>query len=50
VPSKLATTKTSITIGWTEPSSNGCPITGFEIFRDTGNNDALTVEVDKTTI
>jgi hypothetical protein len=43
---KVSTSKTSITIEWTEPQDNGCPVTGFEIFRDTGNNDALTVSVD----
>ena len=45
-PFKVATTRSSITIGWNEPDHNGCPIQGFSIFRDTGNNDALTVEVD----
>jgi hypothetical protein len=42
-PYKISTTTTSITIGWFEPTSNGCPITGFEIYRDTGNSDGITV-------
>ena len=45
-PFKIATTKTSITIGWNEPNNNGCPITGFNILRDTGNNDNLSITVD----
>jgi hypothetical protein len=46
----VATTTTSITIGWVEPEENGCPITGFSILRDTGSNDALTVTVDSETV
>lgn len=42
-PYYISSTKTSIEIGWTEPTDNGCEITGFEIYRDTGNNDAITV-------
>jgi len=49
-PTKISTTTTSITIGWTEPSSNGCPITGFSIYRDTGSNDPLTVNVDAASV
>ena len=45
-PFKIETTITSIKIGWTEPESQGCSITGFTIYRDTGSNDALTVNVD----
>jgi len=45
-PEKIATTKTSITIKFKEPLSNGCPLTGFDIFRDNGVNDDLTVSVD----
>lgn len=43
IPTKVTTTTSSVTISWTEPVSNGCPINGFEIYRDTGNNDALVV-------
>lgn len=49
-PHKVATTRTSITIGWPEPLSNGCPITGFSILRDTASNDALSVTVDPETV
>ena len=49
-PYKISTTQASITIGWSEPSANGCPLTGFAIFRDTGNNDALTVQVDPSNV
>ena len=43
---KVSTTSSSITIKWQEPEANGCPIQGFSILRDTGNNDDLTVTVD----
>jgi hypothetical protein len=43
---KVGTTLTSITIRWSEPVPNGCPIQGFSILRDTGNNDDLSVTVD----
>lgn len=49
-PTKLSTTKTSIHIGWIEPTSNGCSITGFDIFRDTGNSDSITVLVDAASV
>ena len=42
-PIKTGTTTSSIAISWNEPNPNGCPITGFAIYRDTGNNDPLTV-------
>jgi hypothetical protein len=49
-PFKIGTTKTSISIEWTEPDSNGCPILGFEIYRDTGNSDSLSIIVDPLAI
>lgn len=49
-PYKVATTKESITIGWTEPHYNGCPITGFNIFRDTASNDDLSISVDPSSV
>jgi hypothetical protein len=33
-------------IGWYEPEPNGCPIISYNIFRDTGNSDALSISVD----
>jgi hypothetical protein len=42
----LATTKSSITLGWNEPISNGCPVTGFEILRNSGANDAVEISVE----
>jgi len=36
-----------ITIGWTEPLSNGgCPITGYSVYRDDGNEGAVNIEVN----
>jgi hypothetical protein len=49
-PFKIDTTKTTITVGWTEPDSNGCPLLGFELYRDTGNNDAISVIIDPSII
>jgi len=46
VPLKVSTTKTSVLISWTEPDGNGCPATGFQILRNNGANDAITVTVD----
>ena len=45
-PYKVATSKTTITIAWSEPDGNGCPVIGFELYRDTGNSDAISVLVD----
>lgn len=49
-PTKVTTTTTSITIAWTQPNTNGCPLNGFEIYRDTGNNDNLSINVDPSNI
>lgn len=45
-PRMTSTTKTSIAISWEEPDSNGCPVTGFTILRNSGAGDAVTIEVD----
>lgn len=45
-PTKVKTTSSAITISWAEPQQNACAVTGFSIFRNTGNNDALSVTVD----
>jgi len=49
-PYKVGTTKSTITIAWYEPDNNGCPILGFELYRDTGNSDALSVIIDSNII
>lgn len=49
-PYKVGTTKSTITIVWYEPDNNGCPILGFELYRDTGNSDALSVIIDSSII
>jgi len=37
-PSKLSTTKSSITVNWNEPSDNGgCSILGYSVHIDDGN-------------
>ena len=45
-PKVAGSTKTSLTIEWEEPQSNGCPVTGFEIFRNSGEGDAIAISVD----
>jgi hypothetical protein len=42
----METTKTSVKVGWEEPDSNGCPLLGFELYRDTGNNDAMSIIIN----
>lgn len=49
-PYRVSSTKTSIEIGWYEPESNGCSITGFAIYRDTGNNDDIVINVDASDV
>ena len=46
LPFKIDTTKTTITIGWDEPNSQGCPLTGFSILRDGGVRDDIVIEVE----
>lgn len=46
-PYRIDSTTTSITLGWHEPlDDGGCPITGYAVFRDEGNEGATTVEVN----
>lgn len=47
-PYKVATTVSSITLGWNEPANDGgCPITGFAVFRDDGAGGNVTTEVNQ---
>ena len=45
-PRMTSTSKTSIAIAWEEPASNGCPVTGFSILRNSGADDAVSIVVD----
>lgn len=48
-PYKINATKTTITLGWTVPVSEGCPLESYSIFRDNGLLDlteAIDIEVD----
>lgn len=49
-PFKIETTISSIKIGWTEPNDNGCPITTYKIFWDTGAGDLITQPVDEAIV
>ncbi len=45
-PTYVTSTETSLTVEWQAPrNSNGCPITKYQLFRDTGNDDSPTVQV-----
>ena len=50
VPTKISTSKTSITIGWSAPDSNGCPIQSYSIYMDDGSGGSITNEVDPTNV
>jgi hypothetical protein len=40
-------TTNNIWIGWQEPSDNGgCPITGYEIYRDDANGSEVNIQVN----
>lgn len=46
-PEYVHSTETSLTIEWQAPKlTNGCPINKYQLFRDTGNDDAITFQVD----
>jgi len=45
-PTYASSSSTSLTINWSPPVElNGCPISYYEVYRDTGANDAITVQV-----
>lgn len=50
VPYLISTSTTAVMIGWNPPIDNGCPILSYNIFRDTGNNDALAIDVDPANV
>lgn len=48
-PLLVSTTSESMTVEWNEPSDNGgCPITGYQLFRDNGLSGLPTIEVTTT--
>lgn len=47
LPTLDSVSKTTYTLSWQLPGFiGGCPITGFGIFRDDGNNGPLNIPVD----
>ena len=50
IPYMISATKTTVMIGWNQPNDNGCSILSYNIFRDTGANDAITVDVDPSNV
>lgn len=49
-PERISTTSSSITIRWSEPKANGCPLTSFSIMRNTASGDAISVSVDQASV
>lgn len=49
-PRKISSTKTTVSIGWSEPSSNGCPIQSYSVLRDDGSGGAIEIEVDPSSV
>jgi hypothetical protein len=46
-PTRVTSTPTSFTLEWYEPDDNGgCPITGYAVFRNDGENGAIGSEVN----
>ena len=49
LPVLYTVSKTTFTLSWQLPGFiGGCPITGFGIFRDDGNDGPLNIAVDTT--
>jgi hypothetical protein len=48
-PFRLATSVTTITVGWLAPlDDGGCPITGFALYRDAADGATPTTEVNSS--
>ena len=46
-PYRLSGTRTKLTLRWLIPAEDGgCPLTGFNLFRDDGASGSITTEVD----
>jgi hypothetical protein len=51
VPYRVSGTRTELTLRWVVPSDDGgCPLTGFNLYRDDGNSGSITTEVDSADI
>jgi len=49
-PERVDASQTTITIKWSEPENNGCPLIGFSIFRNQGAGDDMNIEVDASQV
>lgn len=46
-PTRVTSTLTSITLQWNQPTDNGgCPILGYAVFRNNGENGEINTEVN----
>lgn len=51
VPVRVGGTRTELDLKWSIPQDNGgCPLTGFNLYRDDGNGGSVTTEVDSAAI
>ena len=51
VPFRVSGTRTELTLRWSVPTDDGgCPLTGFNLYRDDGNQGTVSVEVDSDQI
>lgn len=50
-PQRIAGDRTDLTLRWKIPIDNGgCPLTGFNLFRDDGAGGTISIEVDPISI
>ena len=50
-PTRHSGTRTSLTLDWQIPETDGgCPLTGYNLYRDDGDGGSITNEVDPAMI
>lgn len=50
-PVRISGTKTSLLLGWSQIEDNGgCPITGYRLYRDEGDGESISTEVDPSEV
>jgi hypothetical protein len=49
-PRVTSTTRTTIGIIWGEPAANGCPVSSFTVWRNSGVDDAVSILVDAAAV
>jgi len=49
-PNKVSSDRTDLTLSWLIPTNGGCPLTGFNLYRDDGTGSTISIEVDPRAI